>query len=185
MSIRWCGMPRRSGCRHLVGADVEAAIDGRRIAVDDFAAVALREGEGEGALAGRRRAEHGDHDRLRHERVGLQRVTSTPRRARRHRSPGYFGCSQHGCSKSRARISVHDEHASTITSPICCESRHRTVKRSAARREPRTDAPSAAASSRRFVVEERDREERLLGRVLRRQRLRRDWTRRARRRRRS
>ncbi len=41
MSIRWCGMPRRSGDWHLVGADVEAAIDGGRIAVDDLAVEAF------------------------------------------------------------------------------------------------------------------------------------------------
>ena len=45
MSIRWCGMPRRSRQRHLVGADVEAAIHGGRVAVDDLAAEPLRQRE--------------------------------------------------------------------------------------------------------------------------------------------
>jgi hypothetical protein len=37
--------------RHLVGADVEAAIDRRRIAVDDLAAVAFGEREPERTLS--------------------------------------------------------------------------------------------------------------------------------------
>ena len=49
------------GDRHLVGADVEAAVDRRRIAVDDLAAKPLGERQSERALARRRRAEHGDH----------------------------------------------------------------------------------------------------------------------------
>ena len=46
--------------RHLVGADVEAAIDGRRVAADDLAVEPLRERDAERALAGRGRPEDGD-----------------------------------------------------------------------------------------------------------------------------
>ena len=59
MSIRWCGMPRRSADRHLVGADVEAAIDRGRVAVDDLAAEPLGQRQRQRALAGRGRPEHG------------------------------------------------------------------------------------------------------------------------------
>src|SRR5215207_3022440 len=45
--------------RHLVGADVEPAINRRRIAVDDLAAEAFGEREREGALATRGRPEDG------------------------------------------------------------------------------------------------------------------------------
>src|SRR5206468_6021068 len=48
------------GRRDLVGADVEAAIDGGRIAIDDLAVEALGEGQGQRALPGRGRAEDGD-----------------------------------------------------------------------------------------------------------------------------
>ncbi len=48
------------GDGHLVGADVEAAEDGRGVAVDDLAAESLRQRQGEGALASRRRPEHRD-----------------------------------------------------------------------------------------------------------------------------
>jgi hypothetical protein len=51
------------GRRHLVGADVEAAVDGCRVAVDDLAAVALGSRERERALSGRRRSEDRDQDR--------------------------------------------------------------------------------------------------------------------------
>ena len=51
------------GDRHLVGADVEAAIDGGRIAVDDLAAEALGERQRQRALAGRGRPEDGDDER--------------------------------------------------------------------------------------------------------------------------
>jgi len=44
--------------RHLVSADIEAAISCRRVAVDDLAVVTLSQPEREGALAGRGRAEH-------------------------------------------------------------------------------------------------------------------------------
>ena len=50
--------------RDLVGADVEAAIDGGRVAVDDLAAVALGDRQRQRALPGRGRAEHGDDERL-------------------------------------------------------------------------------------------------------------------------
>src|SRR5437867_3992854 len=46
------------GGRDLVGADVEAAVHRRRIAVDDFAAEPLRDGQGQGALSRRSRAEN-------------------------------------------------------------------------------------------------------------------------------
>jgi hypothetical protein len=48
------------GHGHLVGTDVEAAEDGRGVAVDDLAAKSLRQRQGEGALASRRRPEHRD-----------------------------------------------------------------------------------------------------------------------------
>src|SRR5262249_22521816 len=51
--------------RQLVRADVEAAIDGRRIAVDDLAAEAFRQRERERALPGRRRTKNGDDERIR------------------------------------------------------------------------------------------------------------------------
>ena len=44
----------------LVGADVEAAVDGRRIAGNDLAVEGLRNGERQGALAAGRRANDGD-----------------------------------------------------------------------------------------------------------------------------
>ena len=53
-------MPRRSAGGDLVGADVEAAIDGRRVAVDDLAAVALGQGQRQRALAGGGRPEDRD-----------------------------------------------------------------------------------------------------------------------------
>ena len=43
-------MPRCSVERHLVRADVEAAVDGGRIAVDDLAAVAARASASASAL---------------------------------------------------------------------------------------------------------------------------------------
>jgi hypothetical protein len=46
------------GQRHLVGTDVEAAVHGRRIAADDFAAAPQRELDAERALARRRRSEN-------------------------------------------------------------------------------------------------------------------------------
>ena len=49
--------------RHLVGADVEAAVDRRRIAIDDLAVVAFGQREAEGALPRRGGAEHGQNDR--------------------------------------------------------------------------------------------------------------------------
>ena len=55
-------MPRRSAERHLVGADVEAAIDGGRIAVDDLAAVPLGERQRQRALARRGRPENRDDE---------------------------------------------------------------------------------------------------------------------------
>ena len=48
------------GQRHLVGADVEAAIDRRRVAVDDLAAEPLGQRQRQRALAGRGRPEHRD-----------------------------------------------------------------------------------------------------------------------------
>ena len=51
---------------HLVRADVEPAVDGRRIAVDDFAVVPPGQRESQRAFPGRRRAEYGDDDRIRH-----------------------------------------------------------------------------------------------------------------------
>ena len=51
------------GQRHLVGADVEAAIHGGRVAVDDLAAEPLGERQRQGALAGRGRTEDGDDER--------------------------------------------------------------------------------------------------------------------------
>ena len=68
--------------RHLVGADVEAAIDGCRIAADDLAVEALGERDGEGALAGGGRAED------RHEpgpRVHGVRQRAQERQRRQHR----------------------------------------------------------------------------------------------------
>ena len=50
------------GDRQLVGADVEAAIHGGRVAVDDLAAVALGERERQSTLAGRRRPENRNHE---------------------------------------------------------------------------------------------------------------------------
>jgi hypothetical protein len=47
--------------RHLVGADVEAAVDGRRVATDDLAAEPFRQREREGALPGGGRTENGNH----------------------------------------------------------------------------------------------------------------------------
>jgi hypothetical protein len=47
--------------RHLVGADVEAAIDGRRVTADDFAAVPERQLEAERAFASGSRAEDGEN----------------------------------------------------------------------------------------------------------------------------
>jgi hypothetical protein len=46
--------------RDLVGADVDAAIDGRRIARDDLAAKRFREPQRELTLAGRRRTDDRD-----------------------------------------------------------------------------------------------------------------------------
>ena len=51
------------GRRNLVGTDVESAIHGGRITVDDLAAVAVGNGEGERALPGRGRTEN-RHERL-------------------------------------------------------------------------------------------------------------------------
>ena len=45
--------------RHLVGADVEAPVDGGRVAVDDLAPVGARKTDPERTLAGGRGAEHG------------------------------------------------------------------------------------------------------------------------------
>jgi hypothetical protein len=57
-------MPCCSAGRHLVGADVEAAVDGGGITADDFTIQPVRERDAEGALAGRRRAD--DRDQARH-----------------------------------------------------------------------------------------------------------------------
>ena len=54
------------GERHLVGADVEAAVDRGRIAVDDLAAEAAGQRDAERALAGRGRAEDRDEPRRAH-----------------------------------------------------------------------------------------------------------------------
>ena len=48
--------------RQLVGADVEATIDRRRIAVDDFAAVPLSQREAERAFPRGRRPQHGEDE---------------------------------------------------------------------------------------------------------------------------
>ena len=55
-------MPRCCVERHLVGADIEAAIDRRRVAIDDLAAIALRQREAERALAGGGWPEDGDEE---------------------------------------------------------------------------------------------------------------------------
>jgi hypothetical protein len=49
--------------RHLVGADIEAPVHGRRIAADDFAAAAQGELDGERALARCRGAQDGENRR--------------------------------------------------------------------------------------------------------------------------
>ena len=54
------------GDRHFVGADVEAAIHRRRVAVDDLAAMPLGDRQRERALAGRGRTENGDDERFHH-----------------------------------------------------------------------------------------------------------------------
>ena len=51
------------GERHLVGADVEAAVHGRRIAADDFAAAPQRQLDAERALARRRGTQDGEYRR--------------------------------------------------------------------------------------------------------------------------
>ncbi len=51
--------------RNLVGSDVEAAIDGRRIAADDFAVEPLGQRDAEGTLPRRRRTDDGDQARAR------------------------------------------------------------------------------------------------------------------------
>ena len=58
--MRWCGNPSLLREWHLVGADVEAAVDGRRIATDDLAAEPFRQRERERALPGRGGTENGD-----------------------------------------------------------------------------------------------------------------------------
>ena len=50
--------------RHLVGADVEAAVDGGRVAVDDLAIEPRGHRERQRALAAGGRSEHGDDDRF-------------------------------------------------------------------------------------------------------------------------
>ena len=113
--------------RHLVGADVEAAIDRGRIAVDDLAA---------------------------------EVVAPPPAPARSCRSPSVRGWPRRRAVRL-ARHLPHDEHR---------QQRHDDDAGPAA-------GPASAATwplrRRRFVVEERHREERLVGRVLGRQRLRR------------
>src|SRR6185369_1355460 len=52
--------PAPIGHRHFVGADVEPAIDGGRVAVDDLAVVALGNRQRQRALPRRGRAENGD-----------------------------------------------------------------------------------------------------------------------------
>ncbi len=112
------------GDRHLVGADVEAAVDGRGVAVDDLAAEALGGGQRQRRLArGRRSRESPDS--------AAPRAASLSTRAARAPGP-----------------------AAPSTRPRC---------RPAARR-------ASSALRRRLVVEERHREERLVGRILRRQR---------------
>jgi len=54
------------GISHLVGADVEPAIDRGRVAVDNLALERFGERKRQGALPGCRRTEDGDDDRLRH-----------------------------------------------------------------------------------------------------------------------
>ena len=58
-------MPRRSAIGHLVGPDVEASIDGGRIAAHDFPAEPCGERYAERALAGGRRSEDGHEPRRR------------------------------------------------------------------------------------------------------------------------
>ena len=84
------------GQRHLVGADVESAIDGGRIAADDFPAEPLRERDAERALAGGGRAE----DRDERGRVREPRRASRRERAQSERP-------------ARARPAA-------ARSPICC-----------------------------------------------------------------
>src|SRR5262245_32960619 len=133
--------------RDLVGADVEAAVDSGRIAVDDLTRVTLRNGQREGTLASGGRPENGDQDRIRHQ---------------THNSRGFtiianaFVLSSTRNHRMR-RITYATNTAATMTRPIRCD---------------RVTGSRPDRSSRRFVVEERDREERLLGRILRRQRLR-------------
>ena len=118
------------GERHLVGADVEAAIHGGRVAADDFAVEAARERDAERALAGRGRADDRD-ERGTSERSGASRASARERTA-------------------SSRTGERDEQ--------------QTAARAAA---------SGTAGSRRariFVEEEGDGEERLVVRVLRRQR---------------
>ena len=54
--------------RHLVGADVEAAIHGGRIAIDDLAAELVSQRNRQRALANRRRTENRDDERRWHAR---------------------------------------------------------------------------------------------------------------------
>src|SRR5215204_232174 len=63
--------------RHLVRADVEAAIDGGGIAVENLAAEPLRQCQTQRALAGRGRPEHGQDERLRNQSTRMNTYTTT------------------------------------------------------------------------------------------------------------
>ena len=90
------------GDRHLVGADVEPAVDGRRVAADDFAVEPLRERDAERALAGGGRTEDRDeprplpsprreraHDRERRQDGQQQQQADLLRPRRLHHDPGF------------------------------------------------------------------------------------------------
>ncbi len=131
----WNTAPLRE--RQLVGPDVEPAVDGGRVAVDDFPAVPLGDGQRQRALPRRGRAENGDDETRSH-------CRALPHAQEHVRDEG-----------------DQQDHEAELLRP-----RHERV-----------------LSWGRFVIEERDGEEGLVGRVLRRERLRRDWSRPARRRR--
>ena len=80
------------GRRHLVGADVEAAVDGRRVTADDLAVEPVGERDAERALAGRGRTDDRDEPRR------------VPSRAR----------------ERRARPPAPPARPAANSSPICC-----------------------------------------------------------------
>src|SRR5881397_3819845 len=72
--------------RHFVCTDVESSIDGRRVAVDDLAVVALGQRERQRAFAGRRRTEYRNEQRPGHYVTAISTYTMNARRRMRRPS---------------------------------------------------------------------------------------------------